>query len=142
MSELIVVGFETKEKADEVLLSLQKMQKEHLVDLEDAAVVYRKADGKVKVKQAYNLVAGGAASSMASGSLWGLLFGLLFYDPLIGWGIGAATGAAVGAASGALTDIGIDDNFIKELGTTLQPENWRPDSRLKNSLERPGGGDL
>jgi uncharacterized membrane protein len=123
MSELVVLGFETENKADEVLVSLQKMQNEYLIDLEDAAVVYRKADGKVKIKQAHNLVAAGAAHGALGGGLWGMLFGLLFFDPLIGWGIGTASGAAAGAASGALTDIGVDDNFIKELGATLQAGN-------------------
>jgi uncharacterized membrane protein len=41
---------------------------------------------------------------------------LIFLHPLL-----AIFGAAVGALSGALTDIGIDDNFIQELGNTIEP---------------------
>jgi uncharacterized membrane protein len=123
MSELVVLGFDTQEKADEVLVSLNKLQKEYLIDLEDAAVVVRNAEGKIKIKQAHNLVAYGASSGMVRGGLWGMLFGLLFANPLLGWAIGSLSGGVAGAASGALADIGIDDNFIKELGETLKEGN-------------------
>ncbi len=113
MSELIVVAFRDEHKAEEVRLTLQKLQKEYLIDLEDAVVVVKDQNGKLKLKQTYNLVASGAAS----GSFWGLLIGLLFFNPLLG----VAVGTAFGAISGALGDIGIDDNFIKELGNTIEP---------------------
>ena len=51
------------------------------------------------------------------GALWGGLIGLLFFVPLFGMAIGAATGAA----AGTLTDVGVDDNFMKDLGAKLQP---------------------
>lgn len=112
MSDLIVIGFPDEFKADEVLLDLRKMEREYLIDLEDAAIVVRKKDGKVKIKQTQELVTGGALS----GGFWGLLIGLMFFEPILG-----IVGAAVGALSGALTDIGIDDNFIQELGNTIEP---------------------
>ncbi|WP_019501316.1 DUF1269 domain-containing protein [Pseudanabaena sp. PCC 6802] len=113
MSDLIVIGFKDEFKADEVLIDLMKLQREHLIDLEDAAIVVRDREGKVKIKQTQELVASGALS----GGFWGLLFGLIFFNPLLGW----AVGATVGAVSGALTDIGIDDNFIREIGNTVEP---------------------
>ena len=112
MSDLIVIGFPDEFKADEVLLDLRKMEREYLIDLEDAAIVVKKKDGKVKIKQTQELVTGGALS----GGFWGLLIGLMFFEPILG-----ILGAAVGALSGALTDIGIDDNFIQELGNTIEP---------------------
>ncbi len=112
MSDLIVIGFPDEFKADEVLLDLRKMEREYLIDLEDAAIVVRKKDGKVKIKQTQELVTAGALS----GGFWGLLIGLMFFEPMLG-----ILGAAVGALSGALTDIGIDDNFIQELGNTIEP---------------------
>ncbi|BAU15767.1 hypothetical protein LEP3755_63320 (plasmid) [Leptolyngbya sp. NIES-3755] len=112
MSDLIVIGFPDEFKADEVLLDLRKLEREHLLDLEDAAIVVRQRDGKVKVKQTQELVTSGALS----GGFWGLLIGLIFLHPML-----AIFGAAVGALSGALTDIGIDDNFIRELGNTIEP---------------------
>jgi uncharacterized membrane protein len=112
MSDLIVIGFPDEFKADEVLINLRRLELDYLIDLEDAAIVVRNQDGKVRVKQSQELIASGALS----GGFWGLLIGLMFLEPLLG-----ILGAAVGALSGALTDIGIDDNFIRELGNTIEP---------------------
>ena len=114
MSSLIAVGFKDEFTADAVLLELRKLQKEHLIDLEDAAVVIRDKDGKVKIKQTQELTTAGALS----GGFWGLLFGFIFFNPLLGW----AVGAIAGGISGALSDIGIDDNFIREVGSTIEPD--------------------
>jgi uncharacterized membrane protein len=114
MSDLIVIAYDDEFKAEEVRLALAKLQVEHLIELEDAAVVVKNAQGKVKLKQAVNLTGTGAAS----GGFWGLLIGTLFFAPLFG----AAIGAASGALAGALSDIGVDDNFMRELGETLQPQ--------------------
>lgn len=113
MSELIVVAFDDKFRADEVLTRLQKMEREYLIDLEDAVVVVRRDNGKVKLKQTHNLMAAGAIS----GGFWGMLIGLLFLHPFIG----ALAGAAAGATGGALSDIGINDDFIKDLGRHMDP---------------------
>ena len=113
MSDLIVFGFNDEFKADEVLVKLARMQKEHLVDLEDAVVVVKNQKGKVKIKQTQDLVAEG----VSSGGLWGILIGLLFLHPILG----VTAGIIGGGLSGALTDIGINDDFIKELGDTLEP---------------------
>ncbi len=114
MSTLIAIAYDDIFKAEEVRLTLAKLQREHLIELEDAAVVVKNADGKVQLKQAINLTAAGATS----GGFWGLLIGTLFLVPLFG----AAVGAATGAIGGALGDIGVDDNFMRELGETLQPD--------------------
>ncbi len=114
MSDLIAIAYDDEFKAEEVRLTLAKLQKEHLIELEDAAVVVKNKDGKVKLKQAINLTASGAVS----GSFWGLLIGTLFFAPIVG----AAVGAASGALSGALSDIGVDDDFMRELGETMTPE--------------------
>lgn len=113
MSELIVFAFKTKTGAEEMRNALGKMQKEHLIELEDAAVVVRKEDGKTKVKQATSLVGAGALG----GAFWGMLIGLLFFMP---W-LGLAAGALGGAIGGKFTDIGVDDKFIKEVGSTIEP---------------------
>ncbi len=113
MSELIAIAYDDEFKAQEVRLTLAKLQKEYLIELEDAAVIIKTEDEKVKLNQSINLVGTGAVS----GSFWGLLIGTLFFVPLFG----ATVGAATGAISGALADIGIDDDFMRELGATLQP---------------------
>jgi uncharacterized membrane protein len=113
MATLVVIGYENEVKADEVRLALIKMQKEYLIDLVDAVVVVRDAKGDVQLRQLYNLTAAGAVS----GGFWGALIGLIFLNPLFGFAIGSAAGAV----SGALKDIGIDDGFMKDLGTTIKP---------------------
>ena len=121
MSDLIVVAFPGEDTADQVLNKLQALQKEHLIDLEDACVVVRDRNGKVHVKQAVNLVGLEAASGGAFGAFWGTLIGLLFLNPLAGLFTGAAFGAGAGALSGMLSDYGINDDFIRSLGETLEP---------------------
>jgi uncharacterized membrane protein len=115
MSDLIVVAFDTETGAEQMRDAMIQLQKEYIVELADAAVVVRTQDGKVRVKQAHDLVGSGALG----GAFWGMLIGLLFFMP---W-VGAAVGAAAGAITGKLTDIGVDDNFIKRVGEEIRPGN-------------------
>src|SRR6185503_5129659 len=109
MSNLVVLGFDGIHTADEVLNKLRSLQKEYLIDLEDACMVEREANGKIHIKQAVNLTALGAAAGGSRGALFGTLIGLLFLNPLAGFAVGALTGAGVGALSGSLADYGIRD---------------------------------
>jgi uncharacterized membrane protein len=113
MSTLVVVTYDDPYKAEEVRLKLRKLQSQYLLDLEDAVVAVKDQKGKVKLNQAVNLTAAGALS----GGFWGSLIGLIFLNPLLGF----AVGAAAGAASGALTDVGINDHFMKELAGAMTP---------------------
>lgn len=119
MSELVVLGFDTADKADTVLNRLVQLEKEYLVDLEDAVIAVRDPAGKVRLKQSVNLTAAGAASGGLSGALWGSLVGLLFLNPLAGMVLGGAFGAGSGALAGSMTDYGIDDDMIKKLADTI-----------------------
>src|SRR5262245_1488556 len=123
MSNLVVFDFDGIHTADEVLSKLRSLEKEYLIDLEDACVVERDQNGKVHIKQAVNLAAVGAATGGSRGALWGALIGLLFLNPLAGMAIGAITGAGAGALAGSLTDYGIRDDFIKQLGETIPKES-------------------
>lgn len=113
MSTFVAVSYDSVHKAEEVRLRLLQMQKDYLVDLEDAVVAFRDINGKVKLNQINNLTATGAVS----GSFWGLLIGMIFLNPLLG----VAVGAASGALSGALTGIGINDNMMKDMAAQLKP---------------------
>src|SRR5579883_1146712 len=117
MSNLVVLDFDGIHTADEVLNKLRALEKEYLIDLEDACVVERDQSGKVHIKQAVNLAALGAATGGSRGALWGAIVGLLFLNPLAGMAIGAVTGA--GAIAGSLTDYGIPDDFVKKLGDAI-----------------------
>lgn len=113
MSELIVLAFPDQKGAAKALTKISKLQKQHLITVDDAASVIRDAHGKPKIKQANSLVGAGALG----GAFWGTLIGLLFFMPLVG----LAIGAVAGAIAGHFTDIGIDDKFVKEVGSTIEP---------------------
>jgi uncharacterized membrane protein len=113
MSDLVVLAFKTMDGAADFRDELYGLQKEELITLEDAAVVVRKENGKTKVKQARSLVGAGALG----GAFWGMLIGLLFFAPWLGMAVGTITGAL----SGKFSDIGIDDEFIEEVGDTIEP---------------------
>lgn len=123
MSELVVVGFDRTDDADRVLTELNRLKREYLIDLADAVIAIRDADGKVQIKQSISMVGHGASYGALSGALWGTLIGLLFLNPLAGLALGSAVGAGTGALSGSLVDYGIDDDFIRELGETLTPDS-------------------
>ena len=113
MSTLVVIEYDDLFKAEEVRLSLMKLKKDYLIDLEDAVVAVKDQKGKVRLHQAVNLTAAGALT----GGFWGMLIGMIFLNPLLGM----AMGAAAGAVSGALRDVGINDNFMKELAANMKP---------------------
>jgi uncharacterized membrane protein len=113
MSNLVVVGFDNAADAFQMRATLVKMQKEYLIELEDAVVVTRDEKGAVQLHQAINLTAAGAVS----GAFWGTLIGLIFLNPLMG----AAVGAGAGALSGKAADIGINDQFMKDLAASFKP---------------------
>ncbi|WAJ28044.1 DUF1269 domain-containing protein [Antarcticirhabdus aurantiaca] len=123
MTELVVVAFDDPGEADRALTELTRLQKEYLVDLEDAVVAIRDEGGKVRLKQSVDLIGAGAASGGLWGAMWGSVVGLLFLNPLLGLATGAALGAGAGALSGKLADFGINDDFIRSLGETLQPNS-------------------
>ena len=107
MADLIVIEYEDMHSAEETRLRLQKLQHAYLVDLADAVVAVKDETGKVKLNQIHNLTAAGAVS----GGFWGALIGVIFLNPLLG----IAAGATAGAISGALTDVGINDDFMKQI---------------------------
>jgi uncharacterized membrane protein len=113
MSELVVIAFPTEAKAEEVRQKLLGMQKEYLLEMSDAVIAVKDAKGRIKLNQMLNTTAVGAVS----GTFWGTLIGLIFLMPLAG----AAIGAASGALGGALTDVGINDKWMKETAAAIQP---------------------
>ena len=114
MNGLVAVGYPNQAAANEALSHLAQLQQQMLIELDDAVVVERRGNGKVKLHQTTGSTAGRGATG---GALWGGLIGLLFFAPLWGMAIGGATGAAAGAT----VDTGIDDNFMKGLGDQLAP---------------------
>ena len=113
MSNLIAVAYDDVDTAKKVLRELRELSVEHAITLDDAVVAECRPDGKVKLHQSVRPGAMGAAG----GAMWGGLIGLLFLAPFLGM----AVGAAAGGATGALTDVGVDDKFMKDLASELTP---------------------
>lgn len=113
MADLVVIAFQDQQTAFALRAELTKMQREYLIDMEDVVVVTKDEKGKIKLHQALNLTALGAVS----GGFWGTLIGLIFLNPLLG----AAVGAGAGAVSGALSDIGINNEMMKEFAESFKP---------------------
>ena len=121
MSKLLVFGVDSPQTAEKVLDLAGDLAKQQLLELADAAWVERTPDGKVKLHQSVNLTAMMAGSRAVTGALWGTLIGLLFLNPLAGAAVGAGVGAGTGALTGSLTDIGVNDDLIRQIGQTLEP---------------------
>ena len=108
MATLSVLKFNDPNGADRVLIALQGMQERQLITLQDAAVVsWPQGNKKPKTRDLHSMAGVGAMS----GAFWGFLFGLIFFVPFLG----AAIGASMGALSGSMTDVGIDEDFIKQV---------------------------
>lgn len=111
MSELIAIVYPDPYRAAVVLDALQRLERAHLLDLEDACVVTRDRRGRVRLHQSVNLPARGTVGGM----FWGTLIGLVTLNPALG----LVTGAAAGAVAGTMIDHGISDDFMRELGEEL-----------------------
>jgi len=112
MSELIIAGFKGEFTADQVLLDMEKMQQTHNINLDDAVVAIRKPDGTVKIRHSNILVFSDAAM--------GSQFGMIFAGPA-GLIVGGLIGAAVGKTVKFLKQIGIMDDFVKDVAKVLEP---------------------
>jgi uncharacterized membrane protein len=113
MATLSVLKFNTPRGAEEGLEVVKGLDRQHMIKLDDAAVVtWPEGKKKPKTKQLYGLAGLGALD----GAFWGMLFGLIFFIPLFG----AAVGAAMGALSGSLADVGISDDFIRKVRSEVK----------------------
>jgi len=107
MSTLSVLKFPTADGAQKMESTLLDLQKQHIIEVQDAAIItWPQGKKQPKTQQLHGLTGQGALM----GAFWGMLFGLIFFIPFFG----LAVGAAMGALSGKFSDYGIDDNFIKQ----------------------------
>jgi uncharacterized membrane protein len=114
MATLTVWKFDSPDGAEKALELLQRLQKQSLITVNDAATVtWPVGRKKPKTQQLRSLAGAGALG----GSFWGLLFGLIFFVPLLG----LAVGAAMGALAGSMSDVGIDDEFIRGVRDNVTP---------------------
>jgi uncharacterized membrane protein len=108
MATLSVLKFNDPYGADRALLALQGLQEREMITLEDAAIVsWPQGNKKPTTRQLHSTAGAGALG----GAFWGFLFGLIFFVPFLG----AAIGAGMGALTGSMADVGISDEFIKQV---------------------------
>lgn len=116
MSDLIVIGYPDEETAGKVWQELVKLERDYLVDLDDAAIIRRDQKGKLHVTTpAHHAVEWGTLS----GLFWGTLIGLIFlfpFAPLVG-----VAGGVMGAALGAAGKLGIKDDFKQRVKDMMGP---------------------
>jgi uncharacterized membrane protein len=115
MLHILVVTFEDENQASSVLESLQSLEQQGLLKLDDAAVIVKDAKGEVKVK---NKTESGVKAGAVTGGFLGLLIGGLLF-PVAGIALGVAGGALVGKS----LHTGVDKEFVIEVRNSLQPGN-------------------
>jgi uncharacterized membrane protein len=108
MATLTVLKFETADGAEKALHVVENLSREQLITLHDAAIVTW-PEGKKKPKT--EQVKSSTSKGVLSGAFWGMLFGLLFLVPIFG----LVMGAALGGISGSMSDMGINDEFIRSV---------------------------
>lgn len=80
MSELVVVSFEGKFQAEDVLLRLLKLEQANLLDLDDAVVVTKNTVGKIRVKGYHDLT---SPAPELGNELWGgIMSAVVFHREL------------------------------------------------------------
>jgi uncharacterized membrane protein len=105
MATLVAIKFPTTEGAQTMLYTVENLQKQQLIQIQDGAILtWPLGAKKPKTKQLSNMTGVGALG----GAFWGMLFGLLFFIPFLG----LAIGAAMGALMGHFAHYGIDEGFI------------------------------
>jgi uncharacterized membrane protein len=113
-NQALVVSFPDENKAQEVLETLKQLNAAHDVALSSAAVIRRDPDGKVNIHETrdFNAKQGAVAGALAGG-----LIGLLRGNALAG----AAIGTAAGFGASKILDLGLPDDFLKQIGDQLTP---------------------
>ena len=112
--DMVVIAFDTEDKAKEVLKTMKGVQHNGYMRMEDTVVVRKDADGKVHAKNAIDKT---TKEGTTVGGFLGLFLGFLFGGPL-----GAMLlGGVIGGAFGALQRNGVDKKFIKDVSEAIQP---------------------
>ena len=115
MSTLIAITYDDQQTAQQAFDALGRLQKQQLLELEDVAYATKDEKGKVKVKDTLERQHTGSVAGW--GFFWGFLIGLIFGGPLF-WGLFTAL---LGGLIAKGTDVGIDNDFMKEVSNSLEP---------------------
>ncbi len=115
MSELIVIAYPEEDRAEKVMSVMLLLQKDEFVSLADAVCVSKDKNEKVRLQQSQHKTGKGAAWGAAAG----LIAGSIFLTPLFGAGVGALIGGVVGRK----VDLGLPDDFVRQVSAQLKPQS-------------------
>jgi uncharacterized membrane protein len=113
--QLFVASFATEGGAKGALEDFRSAHRAGAIDLIDAAVIRRTADGKVKFEETADP---GAKRWAKRGAIAGGVVGLIFPPSLIA---SAVVGGGAGALWGKVRDKGFKDEDLKAIGESLEP---------------------
>jgi uncharacterized membrane protein len=129
MTDLIAVYHPNLATACDVMQTLERLEAEHVVELDDAVLVERRYNDEVKLHHSHRPTATGAAG----GALWGALIGPIFLQPLLGMAGGGSSGTA-----DAMSEIGVDHGLMRRLADRLPTDG----AAVFALLRRPTSGDV
>lgn len=114
--QVVVAAFQDEDGAKAAYQELRQAKKEHLIKIENAAVISKDEKGKLHVKETADMGGGkGAGIGALAGGAIGLLGGP---GGII---VGGAIGSFVGGLAAKLYDGGFKDERLKKIGEGLQP---------------------
>lgn len=112
MTSLSIWIFDTAEAAEQALRTLERLEFQRHVDVDDASVVsWPAGDLRPRTYQ----VGSTTGDPALSGAFWGLLFGLVFLLPLTGHLLDTAQ------ATFGLAGVGLPDGFLLEVRERVGP---------------------
>jgi uncharacterized membrane protein len=115
--EMFVVAFQGTDKAGQVQKTLQQLDNQKVIELKNVAIVVRDRGGTIEIRETRDFTTG---KSTLGGALAGGLMGVITGQGLLK---GAAMGAAGGLFTGKVTDLGFQDDFLKQVAQLLPPDS-------------------
>ncbi len=115
-SELMVLVFTRPDSATLVAEALHQMEREHIVDLHNVAVVERSAHGETSIHENNDLT---TREGAVLGAVVGGVAGAFRHKVIEG----ALLGAGGGYVLSRLIDLGFDDATLRAIADSLKPNN-------------------
>ncbi|MCO5223212.1 MAG: DUF1269 domain-containing protein [Thermomicrobiales bacterium] len=110
---LLAAKYPNEEHAKTILDMLESMHRALTIDLKDAVMITREADGKIKTHETTDVT---TKKGALRGVIAGGILGLIFPPSLL---VSALAGGGIGAIWGRIKDSGVKHDDIKELADSL-----------------------
>ena len=117
LETIVGISFADSFRAQEFLTATYRLVARGDIELNDAVMIVKDAEGKTSVRETRDPQPG---TSALTGAMWAGLVGLLLGGP-VGWLAGTAIGAGAGAVSAKIVDIGLPDEWVTWFRDAVQP---------------------